>query len=51
MTPQQIDLVPNSWALVVPLQTEVAALFYGRLFHLDPSLRPLFQQTLDDLGY
>lgn len=31
-----------SWELVTPVADEAAALFYSRLFELDPSLRALF---------
>ena len=42
MTPKQISLVKHSWAQVVPISDQAAALFYGRLFELDPSLSSLF---------
>ena len=42
MTPQQIAVVRESFAKVVPISEEVAALFYDRLFAIDPSTRPLF---------
>ena len=42
MTPDQIRNVQDSFALVRPIRAEAAALFYGRLFELDPSTRPLF---------
>ncbi len=50
MNATQISLLRGSWALVQPAQAEVAALFYGRLFHLDPSLRPLFHGDLVQQG-
>jgi hypothetical protein len=43
MTPRQIDLVQQSFAEVKPIAATAAELFYGRLFTLDPSLRPLFK--------
>ena len=42
MTPEQKELVRRSWALVTPIADTAAALFYERLFQLDPSLRHLF---------
>ena len=42
MTPEQKDLVRESWALVLPIADDAAALFYGRLFEIDPATRPLF---------
>lgn len=50
MTPQQIDLVKQSWRLIEPHQLQVADLFYTRLFELDPSLRPLFSGDLQAQG-
>ncbi len=35
-------LVRDSWAMVTPMSNEAAALFYARLFELDPALRRLF---------
>ncbi len=43
MTPEQRALVQDSFERVEPLGDTVAALFYGRLFELDPSLRPMFR--------
>ena len=41
MTPKQIVLVQESFK-VLPAADVAAALFYGRLFELDPSLRDMF---------
>lgn len=50
MTPQQIDLVQASF-LNLPLRRQAAALFYGRLFDIDASARPLFARSnLDAQG-
>jgi hemoglobin-like flavoprotein len=43
MTPEQILLVRASFAEVKALGDQAAALFYERLFALDPSLRALFK--------
>jgi hemoglobin-like flavoprotein len=43
MTPEQIKLIKQSFANVLPLSDQVAALFYGRLFEIAPSLKPLFR--------
>jgi hemoglobin-like flavoprotein len=43
MESRQIDLVQQSFAEVKPIAATAAELFYGRLFTLDPSLRPLFK--------
>lgn len=50
MTPQQIALVRSSFAEVSPIADSAAKLFYSRLFELDPSLRPLFRNSLDAQG-
>lgn len=42
MLPEQIEQVQESFSAVLPIQEQAAALFYGRLFELDPALRPLF---------
>jgi hemoglobin-like flavoprotein len=50
MTPEQINLVQQSWEKVVPIQDTAADLFYGRLFELDPSLRRLFSGDIKEQG-
>jgi nitric oxide dioxygenase len=50
MTPQQIALVRESFAKVVPNKDEAAALFYDRLFAIDPSTRPLFSGDMKSQG-
>ncbi len=42
MTPQQIALVADSWALLAPSADEFTTLFYRRLERLNPELRRLF---------
>ena len=50
MTPKQIELVQGSWNKVVPIADSAAELFYGRLFSLDPSLRPMFKSDMKEQG-
>jgi hemoglobin-like flavoprotein len=50
MTPEQIILVKSSWAKVVPIAPTAAKLFYGKLFDLDPALRPLFKSDMEEQG-
>ena len=50
MTPAEKDLVQTTFAKVVPIAEQAASLFYGRLFELDPSLRPLFKTDLREQG-
>lgn len=50
MTPRQKELVQASWAKVVPIADTAAGLFYGKLFELDPSLRPMFSTDIKEQG-
>jgi hemoglobin-like flavoprotein len=50
MTPEQIDLVQRTWRQVQLVGDTAAELFYGKLFSLDGSLRPLFKNDLKDQG-
>lgn len=50
MTPRQIGLIRTSWDKVVPISEAAAELFYGKLFELDPDLRPLFKGDLKEQG-
>src|SRR5499426_663149 len=50
MTPQQVALVRESFAKVVPIREQAAALFYERLFAIDPSTRPLFRGDMKSQG-
>ena len=45
MTPQQIRLVQDSFSEVLPIGDQAAAIFYRRLFDIDPGLRRLFSRT------
>ena len=50
MTTDQMRLVRESFAQVAPIAETAAALFYGRLFELDPQLRHLFRGDMRDQG-
>jgi hemoglobin-like flavoprotein len=50
MNNQQKYLVQSSFEKVVPIADTAAALFYQRLFELDPSLRPMFTTDLKEQG-
>jgi hemoglobin-like flavoprotein len=50
MTTNQKSLVRETFAQVVPIADTAAGLFYGRLFEMDPSLRPLFKIDLHEQG-
>lgn len=49
MSPDQTQLVQDTWKQVVPIADTAANLFYDRLFEIDPSTRPLFNaETLPE---
>lgn len=50
MTPEQIKLIQTSWDKVVPIADTAAELFYGKLFELDPELKPLFKGDMTEQG-
>jgi len=50
MTAEQITLVQDSWAKVVPISETAAELFYGKLFELDPSVRAMFKGDMKEQG-
>jgi len=43
LTPAQKTLVQGSFATIAPIADDAAALFYRRLFEIDPALRPMFR--------
>src|SRR4029078_13099145 len=50
MTPQQKQLVQESFKKVAPIAPLAADLFYARLFELDPQLRLLFKSDMKRQG-
>ena len=50
MTPKDIELVQTTWEKCVPIADQAAALFYGKLFELDPNLKPLFKTDIKEQG-
>jgi nitric oxide dioxygenase len=48
MTPDQVKLVQQSFAKVAPISETAAALFYGRLFEIAPSVKPLFPADMTE---
>jgi hemoglobin-like flavoprotein len=50
MTPENQALVRDSFAKIVPIAPQAAALFYDRLFVLDPALKPLFKGDMAEQG-
>lgn len=50
MTPSEALLVQRAFEDVRPIAAQAAALFYDRLFTLDPSLRRLFKGDMEAQG-
>jgi hemoglobin-like flavoprotein len=50
MTPEQISLVQHSFQKVLPIADQAAALFYERLFAIDPSAKALFHNDMREQG-
>ena len=46
LTQAQIVLVQNSFAVVAPIADDAAALFYRRLFEIDPTLKAMFKSDM-----
>ncbi len=47
---RQIELVQETFAQVVPISDQAAALFYGRLFEIAPEVQPLFTGDMAEQG-
>ncbi len=45
MTPQQKQVVWQTWEKVVPIADTAADLFYSRLFEIDPDVKGLFEKS------
>lgn len=50
MTETQKHLVQKSFEKVLPIADTAAQLFYGRLFEIDPSLKPMFTSDMNEQG-
>jgi hemoglobin-like flavoprotein len=50
MTAEQIRLVQTTFSMVAPISQQAAAIFYSKLFELDPSLQKLFKGDLTEQG-
>src|SRR5512140_3469280 len=48
VTPIQKTLVQNTFASIAPIADDAAALFYRRLFELDPSLKAMFRGDMTE---
>src|SRR5262245_1500021 len=45
LTPEQIQIVKTTWAMVVPIADVAGQLFYNRLFEIAPETKLLFTRT------
>ena len=50
MNPSEIDLVQDSFRKIARIAPQAAALFFARLFELDPALRELFAGDMHEQG-
>ena len=50
MNARQVEIVQESFAQVQKISSAAASLFYGKLFELDPTLKPLFRGDLIEQG-
>ncbi|WFU38697.1 globin family protein [Bradyrhizobium sp. CB82] len=48
MTPEQINLVQQSFAKVAPISEAAAVLFYDRLFEVAPSVKAMFPADMTE---
>ena len=48
MTPDQVELVQQSFAKVAPISEQAAVLFYDRLFEVAPSVKPMFTADMTE---
>ncbi|PCJ59332.1 MAG: hemin receptor [Rhodospirillaceae bacterium] len=50
MSPEEIKLVQSTFQKVVPIAEDAAAMFYARLFELNPKLKALFKGEMVGQG-
>ncbi|MEC9340213.1 MAG: globin family protein [Pseudomonadota bacterium] len=50
MDEASIKRVQDTWQQVIPIREQAAALFYAKLFELDPSVKPLFKGSMEEQG-
>src|SRR6266567_1246554 len=48
MTPEQVNLVQQSFAKVAPISEQAAVLFYDRLFEVAPGVKPMFPADMTE---
>lgn len=50
MTPEQIQLVQQSFQKIIPIKAQAADWFFTRLFEIDPEIRPMFSGDMVEQG-
>lgn len=50
LTNEQKMMVKDTWGKVVPISDKAAELFYGKLFEMDPNIKPLFKGDITEQG-
>jgi hemoglobin-like flavoprotein len=48
VTPEQVEIVQQSFAKVAPISEQAAMLFYGRLFEIAPSVKAMFPADMTE---
>ena len=48
MTPDQVELVQQSFAKVAPISEQASVIFYDRLFEVAPSVRAMFPDDMKE---
>jgi len=48
MNPSTINDVQSTFNIIAPIADDAAALFYSKLFEIDPSLKPMFKGDMAD---
>jgi nitric oxide dioxygenase len=48
MTPDQVNIVQQSFAKVAPIADQAAVLFYGRLFEIAPAVKSMFPADMNE---
>ena len=48
MTPEQVNLVQQSFAKVAPISDQAAVIFYDRLFEIAPQVKAMFPSDLTE---
>ena len=50
LTEYQVKLIQDTWEMLAPVKEQTAALFYKKLFLVDPKIKPLFKADMTSQG-